>query len=723
MKSRLFAKKSILILLICFFALFVLSLSIRFGAVSLALNAAVIVTAFALSLFLLKEDGGLRFDPLCLLLTAALEFVLAYSFHDRLLLSRKLAGLLSRVPLDNSAVLWIVGIGCAAVSFAGVYLLFFRLLQNRRAGFLTAVILTLSFAQLQISSHLNVYRTFLPDLVLACANVLLLYLLFLFLFFLTRRRPLSLLITAVFVFVFSIVNYYVVSFHGSPLFPSEFANTGTALHVLSEYDLTPGREAWLVLLLFAFQLVLIFLLLRSEKQTGRPPYPLKRNLLAFGLSAVFVYLCILSPVGINRQPMWSWEESVTDNGFLCCSVCDIHNVLHPLTKPDGYDAERISIAGTGSELGEAGKRPHIILILNESFCDLGEYCAIETGDADPGYMDGYYDIPGAVYGHTASSLIGGGTNNSEFELLTSNSMHLLQTSAPFNYLDLTDLDANVVSYLKAQGYETTAMHCMDPTNYSRHRAYPDLGFDHVLLGEDKFTLHSYGKRKFLDRDNYADMISLFEQRTSSDPQFYYLLTYQNHGGYRQNDPSLDQIHVENDYGELTEQLSEYLTSVSLSARAFHELTDYFSAMDEPVVICMLGDHAPSFIAELPEDKVISPLEADFARRSVPFVIWSNFDLALPADLDEASMVDLMPLILRGSGLPLTTYYESILSLHDLAPLRLYNGMYIDRSGAVGEYAPDSPCYEAMSNYYYMEYNALRRGNDYRKELFTLDGSG
>ena len=50
-------------------------------------------------------------------------------------------------------------------------------------------------------------------------------------------------------------------------------------------------------------------------------------------------------------------------------------------------------------------------------------------------MESFYNLENAYYGTTISPTQGG-TNNSEFELLASNSTYLMQNSAPYNYFAL-----------------------------------------------------------------------------------------------------------------------------------------------------------------------------------------------------------------------------------------------------------------------------------------------
>ena len=65
---------------------------------------------------------------------------------------------------------------------------------------------------------------------------------------------------------------------------------------------------------------------------------------------------------------------------------------------------------------EQREYPDIILVLNETLCDLRLYTEM---NADRDYLDAFFGIEGASYGWVAAPNIGGGTNNSEFELLCS----------------------------------------------------------------------------------------------------------------------------------------------------------------------------------------------------------------------------------------------------------------------------------------------------------------
>lgn len=470
-----------------------------------------------------------------------------------------------------------------------------------------------------------------------------------------RNYFLPLMITSIFFFIWSIVNYYVILFHGSPLSASTLLNITTAINVVGGYRVSLDKKVLCLICLFLLEILLIIVIKRLEKKNS---FSGRRVCLYFVVligNVVFLYLSLFSSFSIKPAKTigWSWNDSVRQYGYMCYLVEDAENTLHPVTKPAGYNVEVLPDLQE-TEVSKEIVKPDIILILNESFFDLGVYANIET---DTDYLEQFYNIENAIYGYAISPMIGGGTNNSEYELLTSNSMYLLNADAPFNYLDLKK-GSNFIRILNSLGYETCGMHCAVPTNYSRNKAYPVLGMEHVILGKDQFkTLQYYGNRPWLDLDNYQDMIDYYEN-LGDGSRFVYLLTYQNHGGYEQNSSEFDTVHIKSEFGELTDDINEYMTSMQMSAEAIHSLVDYFSESDRQVILCMLGDHAPSFIADLPAKENLTEKQREIAARSVPYMLWANFDMATDYYREYIGMVDVAPIIMKNAGLPLTVYGKS-----------------------------------------------------------------
>ena len=630
--------------------------------------------------------------------------------------------LAGKLGISNSNLAWIFGGVIAVLAMPGIIYLveiFDNLIEKIRlkGKFLalnTAALLicsALEYIQLNcpvMISYNTYYAASAKTFILNAGIALLVNLIILLIF---RKWKLSVIISSAIFTIWGVANVYVCEFHGSPLFLSELANFGTAMEVVGGYDLFINTEIVLILFSGAFE---ICLATGMAEDTGIGiPAKICLRLGAAVLDAAILYVCLFGPNGVitNGDMSFSWTYSVGKDGFFIRTLADIQQINNPYKKLDGYDAGEIVYSEP--EKPEENEYPDIILILNESFSDFSASTDIAT---DVDYLSDFYSVENAVYGFVPAGS-GGGTNNSEFELLTSKSMYLLNSSAPFNYFNFKKSDSSLVTYLNSLGYDTVGMHCASATNYNRKEAYNDIGFGRVLLGRDSFSYYNkYGSRDWLDEDNYRDLIDNYNTLSDS-PRFVYLLTYQNHGGYEQNPEELDTVHVTGDYGTLTGQLNEYLTSDMMSVEAFKYLTDYFKTQDRHVILCMVGDHTPSILNSVTGHDLYAGLEDTFMKMCVPYVMWSNYGADFSACTEYMSMITLAPMVVKAAGLPTSAFYQTIFDMHESLPVSLSNGMYMDEAGNIGEYNSDSEYYELITNYLMLEYNSFNTGDDYMRELF------
>ncbi|MBQ5951106.1 MAG: LTA synthase family protein [Lachnospiraceae bacterium] len=642
----------------------------------------------------------------------------------------------SRVHLPVQVFLYIAGALLGAGAFLFVFCLLYFLFFDHgstarssehpgrgtavRTQVLILAVSLLQCLQLQMSATQEYARVFGVRWHMAVLAVVSVYAVNLLISCLVRSSGAALVITSVTTLLWSLIDYYAVLFHGSPLFFSEFANAATAANVLSKYRLTVSLQVLCIAALFLSEIITAIRLLREK--TPRTPKKFSRGVfrIAFGLAVMgLVVVLYRTPAVKPRVAMgFSWRAGVEEYGYLSCIYEDLEKRMNPVTQPEGYAAEKVEALPDRARTGEAlavGK-PDIILILNETFYDIGRYADVAP---DRDFLSEFYGIEGAFYGHAVVPSIGGGTNNTEFELLTSNSMHLLPIDAPFNYLDFSSDRNSLASYLQRQGYATAGLHCEVPNNYSRDRVYPLIGFERVVLGAENFTASAYGERSWTDEANYQDMISVGESM-GDGPRFCYLLTMQNHGDWNKNASGMDTVHTTSNLGDLTDDVNEYLTSVELSASAFRKLTDRCRESNRPTIVFMLGDHAPSFISGLQPKDGMSAEEQEIAARSVPYAVWANFDLNWPENTEEISVPDIGPLLKQAAGLPLSTYDAMILDLHNAAPVRLSNGLYETADGSIRRYEPGNTdrTTELLRDYFFAEYNLLKDKQRYQERLFV-----
>lgn len=539
-------------------------------------------------------------------------------------------------------------------------------------------------------------------------NLLTIGILLAFFLILCNRVWLSCLLCAAACGMIAMVNHVVLLYHNMPLSFLVVKNFTTAMNMVSSYHFSVDRTICLVAVLFLFtavMCVLIGILVEHKRIMGRNLY--FRNTLLIILSILVLHFGYWgeNPIKPHKTIGWLWSEAYHQYGFAACTIESIYQSQNPVLIPEGYSektVESINIAASAG--GDA--RPDIILILNETFYDLRQIIDFTT---DVPYLENINHLENALTGYAVVPSAGGGTNNAEYELLTSNSMWLFPGITPFNVLDLYGAN-NIASYMNQLGYHTTGSHSEPAVNYSRVFAYNALGFQQTHFDED-FLDQEYFHTRWYETDQclYRNLIRWYEESPKEKPRFQYLLTIQNHGPWDFLEDKQNIVHVQEDFGEYTAQMNELLTGMYLSDQAFAELTDYFSAVQRPVILCMVGDHGPSFVSQI-VDQSLSQQEKNLRMRKVPLIIWANFELE-EVELGTMGLNCVVPTLLEIAGMPLGPYYRYLLQVKELVPIITAYGDYYDFRGTAYHYKQtDSPYKKFLDDYFCLEYYSIRSPN-------------
>ena len=529
------------------------------------------------------------------------------------------------------------------------------------------------------------------------SGLLILFLLFYTATLLTKRALLVSGITVAFLNFIALVNYYELWLHGTVLTAQDVKNIPTAAKALSGYTIriTPETGA----IFFSFSVLLFALaVLYSKRVTFRKNR--KAGAVTLLLLCLLIYSLVFSPFSPLRfLDGWSWEIRYYEDSIPVGMVENIRRTLLGIEKPEGYDeAEITDISGIpGSE-----KRPDIIFILNETWYDMDHLIDFKT---DVSYMENY-DALDAIKGYAAGPIIGGGTNASEYELLTGNSMKLINTTSPFNDLNLKD-SKSISEYLKKLGYSTMAAHSQSAGNYHRGDAWKDLEIEVTYFRPDLRKVEHYGERYYAsDSSLFRNIVRFYETMPENQPRFAYLLTIQNHGGWDRNSPDKDTVHIQDSKGfsEYEQQINEYLTCIQQTDVFIGEIVEYFSSVDRDVVVYMVGDHGPSFLREWDLGE-----EYNLKKRQVPYFIWSNRGFEDVTGNRDVDMCALTPMALKAADMPLSAYYAQILRLSEnVQALTGASGGYINKNGVEMDIYGDTDVAELVREYYYMEYNCLMK---------------
>lgn len=290
--------------------------------------------------------------------------------------------------------------------------------------------------------------------------------------------------------VLALVNYYTRDLHGSALMPQDILNLGTAAEVMGSYTLHITQTVITIALLYIPVLVAAVVQVklagkhkRSWKQRGAHALAC-----ACGIFAV-LYLGYFSPNPIKPAATygWAWQETYYKYGYLAGSIEAASLMVDPILQPDGYSEDAATEAAAMAQDYQASPEtaneqdyPDVFLILSESFYD---FDLVTDLQADQEIMQVTKNLPNSIYGHTVSPHVGGGTNSSEYEMLSSNSLMLMPSITPFNWLNLHKANS-LVSNLKDLGYATLAAHPYTNSNYRRDSAWLMLGFDETHFQDD-----------------------------------------------------------------------------------------------------------------------------------------------------------------------------------------------------------------------------------------------
>ncbi len=535
-------------------------------------------------------------------------------------------------------------------------------------------------------------------------------------FIFVQRWWISSVVVGVPAIALAIANYYTILYRNSPISTQDIHNATTALGVAGNYSFPLNAYVMGALAVFAV-LVFVTIRLRRIERSIKLSFKIAtaRIICITLFGTAFMYGVYFAPKPLKPRTtfVWSWEDSYYKYGYIASSIEVLQNSLNMVNMPDGYNEETLEervMAKIPDDVAQ--NKPDVIFILNETFYDLRDLIDLSGEESPMPFID---SLPDGQTGRTVVAGTGGGTNKSEYEFLTSNTIQLMPGITPFNYLEFDNANS-IVSYLKAQGYTTWGAHPAEALNYSRGIVYPKLGFDSVLFRDDFGEIEKYGERSYAtDAFCYDKMLRDYENMGDS-PRFMYLLTIQNHGNWDLNPDSEDIIKISKDFGDYTDDISEFQSCISLSDKAFKELTEYFEKSDRKVIICMVGDHAPSFATGLLDE---IDMDETFALRSTPYAIWANFDMQTEFP-QTVSMPFMAPMLLQAAGIAQSPFYQYMNVMKEQTPVITAFNLYQNSTGETFNYTDKTEYKQTIDTYFDMVYNNASPKADRIQKLFEVE---
>ncbi len=514
-------------------------------------------------------------------------------------------------------------------------------------------------------------------------------------------------------FIAGLANLFIMNVRGTPFLPADILGVTTATEVADHYtlSLTPAQFVMLPAFIIWCMLLVRFhkkaVNLSLQKKVRRRLVPLVSGIAIF---AILYNTSVLEACGI-KDNVWNKVASCRANGFYMNYFINLHYLK--VSEPSGYSQDKVvkiaeevkndtslnsdnnvnvvnpdktvysnSDYKTTKTLN--GKKPNIILIMNESLADFSKVGSVNFNKDPLEYIHSLKE--NTVSGLDYVSVFGAGTSNSEFEAMTGNTMSFFPSGSNVYQQFMHDTTFSISSYLKSLGYLSYAVHPSSGNNWNRINTYKSMKFDKFITIDD-FKNPEY-VRYISDKESYKKVIELYEKKDKSEPMFVFDMTIQNHGGYLTNTNWDDPVYVE---GKYYTEAKEYLSSTKVSDDAFKYLIEYFKKADEPTIICMFGDHHPSIETAFYEDllgKSQSEWELDDIQKryATPFIMWANYDIQEGKDIVLGNN-NVENMLLKGAGLELPLYNKFVEKVSEEIPVLNVNG-YMDNQGKWHKYDTD-----------------------------------
>lgn len=554
-------------------------------------------------------------------------------------------------------------------------------------------------------------------------QTLFVFLITLLVYYIFRQLSLAVAGSGALLVSLGIANYIKASTRSEPFLPWDLTVIKDASEIAdrSHVVITPQVVLSIVFVAVCFVLLLVFhkrlcpIRMRLAVRVGM--VAVVAGSLPLMMGCVFMNTGFLEKHNIT-EIQWNQIDNYKENGVV---FSFLNNFSHrSVEKPVSYTSQTVKTAAASVKKQTASaQKPNIIFVQSEALCDLSLFQNIQfTEDVQPTL---HALQKTALSGDALTPMFGGGTCNSEMEVLTGFSYSYLPTgSVPYEQY-FKNQTFSYASYLKNQGYSTVAIHPFDPKFWDRDRVFPNIGFD-SFISQDDFV-NPTRKRDFIsDMDAMQMIVSQYEQNKSTGKPFFNMtITMQNHYAWGLDDyPENERVTLASAPG-LTDYekgvITTYATGVRDADTALKYLTDYFSSVNDPTIIVFYGDHLPALDQNTLKAGGLIQGDSDNPENvrklhSTPYIIWSNY-ADVPHQTSNMSMYQLSAYMTSEFGLSRPLYFDYLNEQYQT--YRGYaTGVYIDNGGNPTMKIPAGG--QAYWNKQWLfEYDMLI-GNHYGKEL-------
>ena len=484
--------------------------------------------------------------------------------------------------------------------------------------------------------------------------------------FLFKKRVFAFSLVSLTWIILGIANNLVIKFRETPLTFSDLGMIQNALELSKQY-LSKSSIILIILLFIGVISTLSFLFFKCKKYKIKYIRNITSLLIFFALFKILLNYGLDNDIisknfwditgGYNQYGFsYSFYNSAVNNGmskpngYSKNTIACIKNELDILTAENSNNKTLTSsaIIKDNSSIKEINSdtsiiKPNIIIVQLESFINPNWITDIELNKNPVSNFEALSDD--FTSGLLSVPSFGGGTANTEFEVITGMSTEFFGTGEfLFNTIASKKPIPSLAYSLKNLGYSANALHNHEGKFYTRDKVYKNLGFDSFTpiecMSPPERTPVGWPKDNVLI-DEICNIIT-----STDNPDLIFGVSVQGHGGYPNDYVEDKEIYITNDYSKDNKNSLEYYINQIYEMDQFvGNLIDAVNALDEPTIIAFYGDHFPAVGLDISNISINT-------LKSTPYVIWDNMNLK--EDDKDIKTYNLTSLILDKLSFPDTT---------------------------------------------------------------------
>lgn len=442
--------------------------------------------------------------------------------------------------------------------------------------------------------------------------------------FLSKRRGWWRIFVTMFFIILGIVNCVILLNRVSPFGYTDLYMISDLLTMQDSNYFSAEQAMLAVAALIIYIIIMVIYAVKGPKKQDAKPFWQRLILVVALFASLYPSTLFLRNSGIMTSYFGNLAQGYLDYGYLygfSTSVLD-----RGMNRPFGYSEAKIdSILENDNAYVQTlqtadGTKPNIVVILLESFYDVSECKFLETNEDPIPFIHSLEQNYST--GHCIVPVVGAGTCNSEFEVLTGLSCGFF---GPGEYPQKTILkEVDVESYadvLSDLGYGTHVVHNNGGNFYSRKNAFSQMGFD-TFTSKEMLDITEYTPLGNWPTDDILLGATMDAMDTTEGSDFIYTITVEGHGSYPTYEVETDpEIKVKAN-GKTEEENYAWSYYVNRIHNVDDFIKQYIQAFDErgeDTLVIMFGDHLPT-MGLTPDEVATNDLY------QTKYFTWNNFGM-------------------------------------------------------------------------------------------------